>query len=289
MLYRYDIDKLEKVLRDFHEITGITVAVLDTQFRYLSYYPKPKSQFCELIQRTEEGRRRCYASDATLLSGCMERRCSVNHHCHAGLSDTVVPILNGQTLIGFIMFGQIREDTKERIPFEKIYANVGDLGIQRDALKKAYSKLVFLDQERVKSAAEIVSMLTKYIYVERLIEMEHGSKEMERIVEYIDSHLTEKLSVTLLCREFNISKNALYKLFRLHVDQPVKEYINFRRLSSAEQLLQTTDLPVYEICERCGIDNYQYFCRTFKREKGETPLQYRKKQKKRFGEGDRNV
>jgi AraC-like DNA-binding protein len=289
MLYRYDIDKLEKVLRDFHEITGITVAILDTQFRHLAYYPKPKSQFCELIQQTEEGRRRCYASDAKLLSGCMEKRCPVHHHCHAGLSDTVVPILNGQTLIGFILFGQIREDTKERIPFEEIFANVSDLGIHRETLKNAYDELVFLDQARVKSASEIVSMLTKYIYVERLIELEHGSMEMERIVQYIDSNLTEKLSVALLCREFNLSKNALYKLFKLHIDQPVKEYINSRRLHCAEKLLQTTELPVYEVCERCGIDNYQYFCRMFKREKGETPLQYRKKQKTGFGKVEKNV
>ena len=57
----------------------------------------------------------------------------------------------------------------------------------------------------------------------------------------------------------------------------MREYVNERRLACAERLLRTTDLPVYMICERCGIENYQYFCRRFKQKKGLTPLRYRKK------------
>lgn len=289
MLFRYNIEKLEKVLRDFHEVTGITVAVLDAQFHHRSYYPKPKARFCELIQSTEEGRKRCDASDSALLVRCQKEQCPVNHQCFAGLSDTVVPILNGETLIGFIMFGQIREADHERIPFDEIYANVKDLQIDKDELKKAYEELVFLDHRKVMSAAEIVSMLTKYIHVERLIEMEYSSSDMERIAEYVDGHLTEKLSVTSLCREFNLSKNALYNLFNVHMGVPVKEYINSRRLLRAEELLRSTDIPIYEVCEKCGIENYQYFCRVFKKEKGITPLQYRKKKQRRLGEETKNV
>lgn len=279
MLFKYNIEKLERVLQDFHEVTGITVGVFDTQFNCLSHYPKIKSCFCEMIQSIPEGCRRCVESDCRLLARCLEEKRPVSHRCHAGLSDTVVPIMNGEVLIGFIMFGQIREDSVQKISFKEIFENVKDLGLDREALRRAYGQLVFLDSQKVESAAEIVTMLTKYIYVERLIEQEYSSKEMERIAEYIDSHLTDKLSVSSLCRSFNLSKNALYNLFNVHMECPVKEYINARRLERAEQLLKTTELPIYEVCEQCGIENYQYFCRLFKKEKGETPLQYRKKRK----------
>ncbi|MBR7098892.1 MAG: helix-turn-helix transcriptional regulator, partial [Clostridia bacterium] len=147
---------------------------------------------------------------------------------------------------------------------------------------------VFLDRKKVTSAAEIVSMLTKYIYVERLIELEYSNSDLERIVEYVDANLTEKLSVTSLCREFNLSKNALYSLFNVHMGKPVKEYVNSRRMARAEELLKDTDIPTYEVCEKCGIDNYQYFCRVFRKEKGITPLQYRKRIKSGYL-GGKNV
>lgn len=290
MLFRYDIDRLEKILRDFYEITGITIGVFDVQFNELSYYPKEKVCFCSMIQSCPDGMRRCNQSDYELLWECQQQKQPVSHRCHAGLTDTVIPILNGDVLIGFIMLGQIREDVGRAIPFPQIYENVKDLGLNRQELKKAYDKLVFFDPKKVESASEIVVMLTKYIYVERLIEQEYSNREMERIAEYIDLHLTEKLSVSGLCREFNLSKNALYHLFSLYVKCPVKEYINARRLARAEQILKNTELPIYEVCEKCGIENYQYFCRVFKKEKGDTPLQYRKKQKqKQVNGGNGNV
>ncbi len=284
MLFKFNIEKLEKVLEDYHEVTGTTVAFFDTQFNRLFYYPKNMSRFCNMIQGTPEGASRCAASDCRLLAKCLEEKRPVSYRCHAGLLDTVVPIMNGEVLIGFIVFGQIREDAGQKISFREIFENVKDLGLDKEELRRAYNQLVFLDRRKVESAAEIVIMLTKYIYVERLIEQEYSSKEMERIAEYIDAHLTEKLSVSSLCRSFNLSKNALYNLFNVHMECPVKEYINARRLERAEQLLKTTELPIYEVCEQCGIENYQYFCRLFKKEKGETPLQYRKKRKtSRYG------
>ncbi len=279
MLFKFNIEKLEKVLEDYHEVTGTTVAFFDTQFNRLFYYPKEMSCFCGMIQGTPEGANRCAASDCKLLAKCLEEKRPVIHRCHAGLVDTVVPIMNGEVFIGFIMFGQLRDDSVQKIPFKDIYENIKDLNLDKEELRRAYNQLVFLDRRKVESAAEIVTMLTKYIYVERLIEQEYSSKEMERIAEYIDAHLTEKLSVSSLCRSFNLSKNALYNLFNVHMECPVKEYINARRLERAEQLLKTTELPIYEVCEQCGIENYQYFCRLFKKEKGETPLQYRKKRK----------
>ncbi len=284
MLFKFNIEKLEKILEDYHEVTGTTVAFFDTQFNRLFYCPKNMTRFCDMIQGTPEGANRCATSDCKLLAKCLEERRPVIHRCHAGLVDAAVPIMNGEVFIGFIVFGQLRDDSIQKVPFKDVYENIKDLDLDREELRRSYNQLVFLDRKKVESAAEIFIMLTKYIYVERLIEQEYSSKEMERIAEYIDAHLTEKLSVSSLCRSFNLSKNALYNLFNVHMECPVKEYINARRLERAEQLLKTTELPIYEVCEQCGIENYQYFCRLFKKEKGETPLQYRKKRKaSRYG------
>lgn len=275
MIYKYNAEKLKKVIWDFHNATGMSVGILDSELNWLARYPEPLARFCQLIHTSEEGSMRCYESDIRLFARCIESRCAETHTCHAGLADTAVPIYNNEMLLGFIIFGQVGWQSERKKPFASIQKNVSDLGLDKAELKKAYDELDFFAEDKIRSAAEIVVMLTKYIMLENIIQPDYDNN-IEKIVEYIDVNITEELSVSFLCRHFNISKNTLYAMFNSQFECGVKEYINARRISRAEQLLKTTDLPIYQVCEKCGIENYQYFCRLFKKTKHITPLQYKK-------------
>jgi AraC-like DNA-binding protein len=93
---------------------------------------------------------------------------------------------------------------------------------------------------------------------------------------YDVENITEELGVGVICKHFHISKSMLYREFHARFGCTVGEYITSKRIEAAEKLLRTTQLSVSEISEKCGIDNYQYFCRLFKKSRGLTPLQYRK-------------
>lgn len=273
MKISYNVEKLAKTIRDFHTLTGISISVHDTQFRPLvASKSEQLHSFCNLIQSTPDGLTRCVESDCALLSRCAACRKPVTHRCHAGLTDTAVPIIRSGVLMGFILFGQVGEQKEH---FERIRERLAGLDIAAEALERAYTKLTFFEREKIDSAAEVVSMLTKYVWLENMIRTE-SNEDFESILAYIEAHLTEPLTVAELCRRFNVSKNALYKSFAAQLGCTVSEHITKLRLERAERLLQTTRLPVYEICEQVGIDNYQYFCRLFKKKKGITPLGYRK-------------
>lgn len=62
---------------------------------------------------------------------------------------------------------------------------------------------------------------------------------------------------------------------RLYHTSPMR-YITALRLSRARELLQSTDLPVGEVCTQCGYTSLYYFDRVFKKEFGMQPLQFRK-------------
>ena len=55
------------------------------------------------------------------------------------------------------------------------------------------------------------------------------------------------------------------------------QYILSKRLYNAKILLQNTDYNVTEIAEIIGYDNPLYFSRIFKKAKGISPSEYRKK------------
>ncbi|WP_270620295.1 helix-turn-helix domain-containing protein [Paenibacillus macerans] len=48
------------------------------------------------------------------------------------------------------------------------------------------------------------------------------------------------------------------------------------RIGKAKELLERTDLKVYEICERVGYSDTQYFARLFEKLTGLRPSEYRK-------------
>ena len=119
-------------------------------------------------------------------------------------------------------------------------------------------------------------MLTKHIWLERLIHPVFNEKFKE-ITTYIQENLTEDLTVPALCLRFHLSKNTLYGYFKENADVTVKTYVSNCRLAAAERLLLTTDLPIYEVCERVGMENSHSFCRLFKQKHDLSPLHYRKK------------
>lgn len=276
MLLKYNTEKLKKVVEHFFNISGVPVSILDPDGKHLAGCPFSANLFCKYIQSFPEGKRRCRQSDRLLLDEAIQNKCAVTKHCHAGLADTVVPIYSHDILLGFIMFGQIGDGEVSKEPFPVIYERTKDLGLDRDTLEEKYNNFIFPDRKKLESATEIITILTKYILLERLIEPEYEN-QFEKIKKYIDQNLAEEMTVGVLCKKFNISKNALYNLFRVHLGCSVKEYVNSSRIRYAEELLKTTDDTVYEISEKVGIQNNQHFCRLFKQAKGDTPLQYRKK------------
>ena len=156
-----------------------------------------------------------------------------------------------------------------------VYERIKDLDLSREALERAYESSVFSDRRKIESAIEIVTILTKYILFEHLIEPE-SERLSENVARYIDANVMEDLNVGGICKRFHVSKSMLYRDFHSRFGCTVGEYVTARRIEKAELLLRTTQHQISEIGEMCGIDNYQYFCRLFKKTKGITPLQYRK-------------
>jgi AraC-like DNA-binding protein len=54
-----------------------------------------------------------------------------------------------------------------------------------------------------------------------------------------------------------------------------REYLRRYRLELARRLLETTDLPIAHIADRCGFESLSHFTRTFKNAFGISPARYR--------------
>lgn len=106
-----------------------------------------------------------------------------------------------------------------------------------------------------------------------------ASSLMLEIREYMLTHLSEKITIERLSRQFSISPTSLKEGFRLSFGLPVHRWLIEQRLSRARELLCTTRLSVWEVAQSVGYEGMSQFNAAFKRKFGLTPGQQRKMSK----------
>lgn len=98
---------------------------------------------------------------------------------------------------------------------------------------------------------------------------------VEKVKEYINSHLSEELSRSLLAHEVYLSEDYVSKLFKATTGTSIPGYIAARRIEKAKDYLCHSGLPVSRIAMEVGYNNFSYFSKTFRDFTGMTPNEYR--------------
>lgn len=101
------------------------------------------------------------------------------------------------------------------------------------------------------------------------------SQPVKKVIIKIDSDLTADLSLNAMSAICNVSPSYFSALFKKETGLTLTEFVNKRRISLAKHLLKTTNLQIQTIAQHCGILDFHYFCRMFKKSVGQTPTQYR--------------
>ena len=99
---------------------------------------------------------------------------------------------------------------------------------------------------------------------------------MYKILHYINMHFTEDISIKELSSIFNLSKSSLSHEFRKYSNKSVYEYILYKRIIKAKELL-ITDLSLTQIALECGFNDYSNFLRVFKKLSNCSPKEYKNK------------
>ena len=275
MIVNFDTAKINRTLYDFYNATGIYMELFREDLSSVgdrSHWAN--NSYCHAVQSTQAGRKACMESDRLLLEKCRTSRCTEMHICHAGLLDAAVPILYKDTFVGCILFGQMRADSD----FSSVRDYLHALGLPTEQMEEDYLRSPILPADKIDSISRIAGMLVEHILLEDLLRPD-CDENIRRAVVYIDENLENELSVQSIAQAVNISKSVLYRRFHSCFHCTVSAYITSRRLERAAELLTQTDLSVEEISRRTGFSGASYFSRNFKKEKGISPLKYRKTQR----------
>nr|WP_255570839.1 AraC family transcriptional regulator [Cohnella sp. CFH 77786] len=109
-----------------------------------------------------------------------------------------------------------------------------------------------------------------------------GQDRVERIrlkpvLDFVESRIDDRIAVEDACRLANMSYYYFVKFFKKVMGMSFTEYVNFRKIKRAEQLLLTRDLSVSEIGDRIGMANMAHFYKMFKRFNGFSPKEFQRR------------
>ncbi len=102
------------------------------------------------------------------------------------------------------------------------------------------------------------------------------SSIIQETIEYIEENLHEELSLESTAQHAGFSKFHYHRIFQKEVGVTVSEYIRYRRIANAANLLLYSDEKIIDIALYYRFESQESFTRSFKKYYQLPPGQYRK-------------
>jgi two-component system response regulator YesN len=114
----------------------------------------------------------------------------------------------------------------------------------------------------------------------RMMEQLRGEQtkgSIHKIKSYIEHHYQKNINLKSIAAEFYMNPVYVGQLFKKTYGQYFNEFLLSIRIGEAKKLLRQTDLRIYEIAEKVGFNNADYFVAQFEKMENMPPSEYRKK------------
>ena len=103
-----------------------------------------------------------------------------------------------------------------------------------------------------------------------------GGSIIEDMIAYVERSFHMDMKLENIAPEFGYNSAYLGRIFKENTGETFGAYVEKVRMQKACELLKETDLKVYEIAERVGYKNVDYFHIKFRKNVGMSPAEYRK-------------
>ena len=138
--------------------------------------------------------------------------------------------------------------------------------------------------ELLKTPEQIVKLQYHMItdYTERVGQIRIGQKATQlsmRIANYVQSHLSDVITVDALARETLLSRSRLTARFKEETGQTLTEFVMQIKIEEAKRLIRYTDKSLSAVSDYLGFSSQSHFSRIFKKYAGIAPGEYREQNK----------
>ena len=201
----------------------------------------------------------------------MEALAQIDSLCpDIAIMDINIPIMNG---LKVIQLSRIKHPDTAFV----IVSGYDDFAYCREALRLQITDYI-LKPVNYEEFGTCLDNLKISLFERRMSEKppEEEGRAINSITRYLQEHLSEELSLSVLAEEFHLNPQYISQLFKNEIGVNFLAYLTGIRMEKAKKLLLSSSLSVAEVAERSGYADYRVFTKAFKKSEGVTPSQYRR-------------
>lgn len=152
--------------------------------------------------------------------------------------------------------------------------------------ERIFKKIILELQRCQDDYEEMMTLLLRQLLIsfrrelkkEHVFKNEYLDREMEEAAAYFNENYNRNISIEeyAACRGMSVS--WFIRNFKKYTGTTPMQFVTSIRITNAQMLLETTNYAVNEISRIVGYDNPLYFSRLFRKQKGCSPSQCRKKE-----------
>lgn len=186
------------------------------------------------------------------------------------IMDINIPIMNGLKVI------QLVRIKHPEIAFV-VVSGYDDFSYCREALRLKITDYI-LKPVNYEEFGTCIDNLKIALFQNRSVQQSVNQEErpIQSITRYLQEHLAEEVTLSILAEEFHLSAQYISQLFKSEIGVGFLAYLTNIRMEQAKKLLLTTPKSIAEISEQSGYGDYRVFTKVFKKTEGITPSQYRR-------------
>lgn len=266
--------RLGRLLNALHQCMDIKFGLMDKNAKEV-YTASYQTAFCRAIASAPGGYERCVKCDHDALRDIQNMHKMKKYYCHAGLIEVALPVTENGTSVATILFGQMLDDSPREEQWKRVakacawYPNI-------ELLYQPFLRLKRISAQQISACTEIVHACVSEVRLAGIV-ASSDQDDMVRLINYLDTHYDESVSVQSTCEELSIGKTRLYQLCKTRQNKTLIQMVNERRIEAAKELLITTTQSIQIIAETVGLADFNYFAKVFKKHEGTTPSEYRKR------------
>lgn len=158
-------------------------------------------------------------------------------------------------------------------PFPMVYTTRS-----RNHIKQRYYAIFDAFSRRAIYLERELSALLEHLLItvaRSIIKDGENQSTLSRSIEYIGANYSDSIRIAKLAEIEHLSVSRYNFLFKQQLGISPTKYILSLRMSSAKELINSTDLSIKQIGIMCGYDDAPFFCKTFKSFFGVSPMEYR--------------
>ena len=267
---RVTISKISLLLERLGKIANVNFVFRFTNTNWMDYLPgtqqEHRSHYCRRVKRKPNHRLKdCIIEHReNTIRRALELRKPFIMTCHAGITETVVPIFIKDRYFGAIFIGPFVSSAPPP------YANS----------KNEYLQLPDFKQEKAEVLSNMVYEIVEMLKggfpdddagFQLLPELKVSDQRIFQALAFMRENFCKRLTVARVAKHCLLSPSRFMHLFAEETGISFSDYIQRLRVNEAKRLLEVTQLSIGEIAFESGISSQSRLAVLFNRYYGKSP------------------